>query len=61
LDDAFLLLPTSFSKVMQKQQATMVNFAVVALWAPGGGGLRNFYLGWCDQRYGVFNSYELKF
>jgi hypothetical protein len=38
LDDAFLLLPTSFSKVMQKQQATMVNFAVVALWAPGGGG-----------------------
>ena len=29
LDDAFLLLPTSsFSKVMQKQQATMVTFAV---------------------------------
>jgi hypothetical protein len=26
-----------------------------------GGGLRNFYPGWCDQRYGVFNSYELKF
>ena len=29
--------------------------------SPEGGGLRNFYPASCDQRYGVFNSYELKF
>ena len=39
----------------------MLYSKVYSMMARGGGGLRNFYPVWCDQRYGVFNSYELKF